>query len=406
MRLPTFRSVSISPARLGRSRRTSRWIFGFFQILILAASVQARAEHLPERLADGGDGLSSFQTQAYRFTQEGRFSDAAQAAEKALRLAEEQYGPFSSVLAPTLDNLAAVYRHQARWQEAEARYKWALAIREKNSGLDDPAVGDSLILLASLYLELERAPDAEVLYQRALAIREKAFGKNSPETAQVLVQLGRLHLASSRIAEAKRNLAQALEIQEKTLGADSMRLLEPLKILYGVLMAGNDLKKAEESLLRIQAIRQKNLPSGHPETATSLEELADFYQTRGDKKKAQKLYGQALEILRPALGPDLYQSISLLSRAGKAHLALGRPADAETLFNRVLVLRKKFFGDSHPQTAFALADLSEAERQIPGKREKALEDLRESFGILRKNLGESHSLTLQIKKRLDRFNPK
>ena len=139
--------------------------------------------------------------------------------------------------APSLNNLAELYRDQGRYAEAEPLYKRALAIREKALGPDHPDVGTSLNNLAELYRAQGRYAEAEPLYKRALAIREKALGPDHPDVGTALNNLAELYRAQGRYAEAEPLFKRALAIREKALGPDHPDVgtsLNNLAVLYFV----------------------------------------------------------------------------------------------------------------------------------------------------------------------------
>ena len=111
---------------------------------------------------------------------QGRYQEALQLAEKAVRLGEEEFGAnpqdasvrywVSRYYALSLNNLAGIYVYQRRYAEAEPLYKRALAIAENG-----PYVGTILNDLARLYYALGRISEAEPLCKRALATHALAI---------------------------------------------------------------------------------------------------------------------------------------------------------------------------------------------------------------------------------------
>ncbi len=98
---------------------------------------------------------------------------ALQEEEKALKIAEDRYGPVHPLLVPIFNDLASLHRYLAEYGKAEEETKWGLALREKNMGLGDLSVADSQDQLAALYNDLGRYPEAEILEKKALLIRQE-----------------------------------------------------------------------------------------------------------------------------------------------------------------------------------------------------------------------------------------
>jgi tetratricopeptide (TPR) repeat protein len=101
----------------------------------------------------------------------GNYVRALVIAQKALQVAEQNFGPDHPDVATSLNNLAELYRTQGDYAKAEPLHKRALAIREKALGPDHPDVATSLENLARLYRATNRNAEAEALEMRAARIR-------------------------------------------------------------------------------------------------------------------------------------------------------------------------------------------------------------------------------------------
>jgi tetratricopeptide (TPR) repeat protein len=112
---------------------------------------------------------------------QGRYAQAVETAERALKSAEETLGPEDPGVATALNNLAEfqqmaafVSRDQAALAKAvdaaEPMQKRALAIREKTLGPRHSFTLTSMINLARTYSLQRRYDDAEALYKRVQSI--------------------------------------------------------------------------------------------------------------------------------------------------------------------------------------------------------------------------------------------
>jgi tetratricopeptide (TPR) repeat protein len=63
--------------------------------------------------------------------QQGRYLEASNVAEEALKVAEETFGLKHINVALSLDNLAVLYQDQGKYAEAEPLFKRAMEIEEK-----------------------------------------------------------------------------------------------------------------------------------------------------------------------------------------------------------------------------------------------------------------------------------
>jgi tetratricopeptide (TPR) repeat protein len=96
-----------------------------------------------------------------KFYQEDQYTEAISAANEALKVAEETFGPEHPKVATSLNNLALIYKAQGKQAAAEDFYKHALTILEKSSGSDNPRVATAIYNLARLYHDQEKYVEAE-----------------------------------------------------------------------------------------------------------------------------------------------------------------------------------------------------------------------------------------------------
>jgi esterase/lipase superfamily enzyme len=180
------------------------------------AGDRAAGEPSPSANADDLNALNQQFEQLYRA---GKYAEAIELAQRALTVAERQFGPDDVQVGRALNNLAELYRAQGRNGEAEPLIKRAFTIDEKALGAEHPSVGEDLNNLAGLYREQSRYAEAEPLYKRALAIDEKALGPNHPEVGTDLNNLAGLYRAQGRYVEAEPLYKRALAIAEKATPA-------------------------------------------------------------------------------------------------------------------------------------------------------------------------------------------
>jgi cell division septation protein DedD len=104
-------------------------IFTIFFTLTLGTAAFAQNESLQE-LNDNSVSLY----------QQGKYNEAAELSERALKGADETLGPYNPQTAIFLNNLAVIYYAQGKFAEAAALYERALGITEQSFGSDHPRV--------------------------------------------------------------------------------------------------------------------------------------------------------------------------------------------------------------------------------------------------------------------------
>ena len=128
--------------------------------------------------------------ESVRLYGQGRFAEAIESADRALKSAEESLGPEHPDVATALNNLAefrqvaaVVSKDEVAYRNAiaiaEPLHKRALAIREKTLGLQHSATLASMVNLARVHGQQRHYDEAEVLYKRALGILNEMGPRNA-----------------------------------------------------------------------------------------------------------------------------------------------------------------------------------------------------------------------------------
>ncbi len=196
-----------------------------FMILLMASCVHAQET-----------SWKQLNSRVITLYQQGRYAEAIEVAEEALKVARESFGPDHPDVATTLNNLAMLYYAQGRYAEAEPLSQRALAIREKALGPGHPDVAQSLNNLAVMYYEQGKYADAEPLQKRALAIREKALGPDHPDVAQSLNNLAALYKEMDKEDEAELLESRARKIQPKPMriSFEMKGISSPMRISFEI----------------------------------------------------------------------------------------------------------------------------------------------------------------------------
>ena len=353
--------------------------------LTVLVAIFAGAARIAAQTQDNSN-LDQLNAQVRSAFDAGDYAKALPVAERALALAEKQFGPNDAKVALQLNDLARLYWALGRYVEAEPLYQRALTISEKSQGPDHPDVAVWLTNLADLYAKLGRYPDAEAHYKRALAIREKALGPNDTNVATTLNNMAEMYWEQDRYAEAEPLYKRALSINEKALGPEDPNVASFLNNLAGVYFKQGRYPETETLLRRALDIRQKKLPPTHPDIAFSLNNLGALYQTEGRLADAEPLYKQALDIRQRSLPPDHPDVAYSLNNLAELYRAQGRYADAEPLYKQALERRRTKLGRAHKDVAVSMNSLGLLYR-AQGRDAEAEPLLKEALDIAERALG-------------------
>jgi tetratricopeptide (TPR) repeat protein len=155
----------------------------------------------------------------------GRVREARPLVERALAIAEANYGPDHPIVAVHLHNLAHILQDLEEPAAGRLLMERALASDEVEYGPDHPAVATRLSVLALILQDLSESATALPLFERALSIDESTYGPVHPKVALRLTNLAMALEALGDLAAARSLLDRALTIDEATNGPDHGRTL-------------------------------------------------------------------------------------------------------------------------------------------------------------------------------------
>ena len=369
--------------------------------------------------------------QVGKLTQDGKYSEAAELAERVLAEAERRFGPDSPItpmvlgslgyaymkdgklaaaepvlrrrlaihekvdgpehlnVAQALSDLGMLYDDQGRYAEAEQLLQRSLDIWVKLLGPEHPAVALSLNNLAAVYQDEGNLDAALPLFQRSLAIQEKALEPTDPLLAIPLGNLGLVYKTLGKFRLAEPLYVRALDLAEKALGSEHPNTAAALNNLAQLYVAEGKLPVAEPLLQRALSIREKALGPEHTDVALSLNNLAALYRDEGRSAAAEPLYLRSVAIFEKALGPQHPAVARVLNNLAELYIAEGKLSVAEPLLQRAMTIWEKALGPQHPEVAKALANLA-ALYQTEDKFAAAEPLYKQSLAILEAALGPEH----------------
>jgi tetratricopeptide (TPR) repeat protein len=318
---------------------------------------------------------------------------------------------------------------RARQINEAAQTLWREAI-----GPDQPRTlnaANNVALAYRLFGDYERALELDT-ETRAMKIR--VTGPTSLVVLYTEDSLGRDYRDLGNYRTSRTQLALALDVARESLGPDHPQTLRIGKSLAVSLRRMGDLKAAYDLVNDVAARSERSLGRDHPETAASVLEMAATLSARDDHAGAQQLarnalsqfgaiYGEHhpltlavandlgvfllsarepdearrilesshddLEDMEGQLGKDHpYAIISQLNVATARHAAK-EFADARTLDEKAQSRLHKRYGDRHPLTLIAAANLAVSLRDT-GAVHDALTQLGSVSDIMQEVLGDGH----------------
>jgi eukaryotic-like serine/threonine-protein kinase len=288
----------------------------------------------------------------------GEYTQARDAYERALSLAEATMGPEYPDVAVLINGVAGTEYMLGDYEKARVLHERALALRAKVLGAEHPHTAASLNNLANVHFSTGAYEEARRTYEQALRIRERVLGPEHPETATTLNNLGIVFRAMGDLDAARRSQEGALAIREQVLGPTHATVADSLDGLARTLHAGGEREGARTYLERAIAIREAALGADHPLLAETIEVQASmFYEVR-DFERAATLYERALEIYERALGPEHRNVAGCLADLAAIDYELGEYPRAQARYERALQILEGALGPEHDDLAVPLVGLA------------------------------------------------
>jgi tetratricopeptide (TPR) repeat protein len=221
---------------------------GFVDELDRAVEEAREAVVLTNRFFDPADLRRArvYSSASVALSELGRFDEAREDDENALRIAEQALGPSHPALHEYLEDLALDFIWSGRPAEAIPLDERAVALVRDQLGADHPQYANALNNLAYAELPLGRFAESMALNEQALAIWERHFGPDYAENAYALVEMGEALLGQGQptrafpLLERAIHLAEASGLEAETLG--------DCHYFYGLAVWGarHDAARAEE----------------------------------------------------------------------------------------------------------------------------------------------------------------
>jgi CHAT domain-containing protein/Tfp pilus assembly protein PilF len=281
--------------------------------------------------------------EAQKSRQQGKTSDAIEAAQRVAEIEEGRPGADAATLIVVWTFVAECAEAVEDWSAAENARDHALRIAKSAYAEKDWRTG-----------EARRA--RELLTQLQKLSAEDRVALREAEAADAR---GVTLFRAGKPAEAVTFAKQVLETRERLLGPDHPRTATSLNnfALYKSRLKGSD-AEVEPLYLRVLKIRETVLEPDHPHLAIILNNLAGLYKSLGNYAAAEPLYERALKIKEDALGTEHADTALTLNNLAALYKLQGNYAAAETLYERALRIKEKTLGPEHSGTAITLNDLA------------------------------------------------
>jgi eukaryotic-like serine/threonine-protein kinase len=231
------------------------------------------------------------------------------------------------------------------------------------------------------------------LFEQAVAIRREEHPVDNHRLAAALANLARALTDGGHLVSAEAYLQQALDLSRNSNESPSVETADILvQFAQFALDAKSDPARASKLFGEALDIYRNALGNQHLSVAVSLSGLASAAVWMDDLPSAEKYQRQAIEIFQATVSRNYPDHAVALGRLGYILTERGQYAEAEQLLTEALQIERTVFGENNErlaQTESHLGLLYERRGDIA----RAIEARRNAVRIAGNGLGANHYLT-------------
>ncbi len=187
-------------------------------ILNIAILLIVTLAFLPSGSGNAAEDLAQAYRQGFEALRDDKVDQALPHFERALEIAERQYGVDDPRTAVELNNVGEVFRLVGDNERAIAYLKRALAIEQEHG--NSVSIATAMNNLALANRSLNRLGEAEEYYEQALQLLQNGLGPNHPDVAKTLNNLALIYAAEGHPERAGTMLDRAVRISTEAVGPD------------------------------------------------------------------------------------------------------------------------------------------------------------------------------------------
>ena len=337
-----------------------------------------------------GQSWQELRDQAVSLYEKGEFSTALPQAERALALAEQEYGSSHENYGESSLILAELYNQLGQYDKALPLFVTAVDVVEKTAGKENAQYGYAISGLAGVYHSMGAYDKALPLLLTAVENAERWLGKDNPEYGSRLNSLANLYHFMGAYDKALPMFIASVENAEMTLGKDNPEYGSRLNGLASLHYRMGAYDKSLALFIESIANAEKHLGKRHPEYISRLGNLATLYERMGAYDKALSLLTEALETTASTQGKDHPDYGRLLNILVVLYYGMGEFEQAIVACLESLANAEINLGKDHSEYGVRLNNLAQLYLAI-GQFDKALPLNLQSLENAERSVGRQHS---------------
>ena len=320
------------------------------------------------------------------YCERGEFESALQTLKTSLKIKQSNgmKNDYDEKTADTLCWIGKVYREKDFPDKAKKYFDTARDVKEEYFGADSLEVAEILHCIAVLYDDQRDFDRSLRYYRKSLKIRRAALGDQHEDVCDTITCIGNVYKSMGDDATALKVFRRANDLRSSVAKSSSLNKGQTKTLIQSY----EDIL----DILRIQLRTSANPDVEKDEISSILLKMGHLYDTINNFSKCDRCFDKALELRMSS--HDNVHAAQVLNVKGISFAKRQKYAEAMSVFEEALALRKKSLGDGHIDVAETLHNMGNCAAKS-GDLNEARAYYDEALRIKRKQLGNNNTSVAQ-----------
>jgi tetratricopeptide (TPR) repeat protein len=200
--------------------------------------------------------------------------------------------------------------------------------------------------MARVYMAYGEYAKAQPLAEKALTL---ARTKETPdsELAMCFIDLATLYTYQGKLIDAEEMCKSGLELQKRTLYKNHPYLAYTSRTLSSIYYEQGEYSKAKSALDESVVIMLDIHSADDKAMAPFYVDMAKVLVAQNNLEQAESYYQKAMLLINTSYGPNHLYTANVLADIAKLYTLQGKYAEAEELINRAIAVQEKTYGFNH-----------------------------------------------------------
>ncbi len=220
---------------------------------------------------------------------------------------------------------------------------------------DQPEVEAQLrLVLGQVYEALGRIESAEKHLRMSWMMRRKLLGDENPDTLVAKIALARILEVADRSEEAKKLAREAIPLADRQFGRQDPRTIQALQVLGNALRNTGEFEESIATLREVLSLHKAAYGKDDSRVLSALQGLGLAYAAANQHSEGAAFYEEGLRLCAiNSLTNDLNEAFTM-GWLASARVAQGRFAEADSLFQTSLLIKRRLLPDGHVEIVWHL----------------------------------------------------